>query len=117
MSSDRLNTNDYHRVRSTEPHLGPNPMRNQLTLLFPLLRICLVVLIFECIAPKPSLQTPHEVFTNSFHVRFVRDVSHQKAYQIAKRHGFVNIGSVSDRNELNIKQTNKRFLIFKFFTL
>lgn len=38
------------------------------------------------------------MFTNSFHVRFVRDVSHQTAHQIAKRHGFVNLGPVLGLN-------------------
>lgn len=94
MSPDRSSLCGCHRVSSTRPHLGPHPIRSQ-SALSPLLRLCLVVLVFGTISPKPSLQTPQEVFTNSFHVRFVRDVSHQTAHQIANQHGFVNLGPVS----------------------
>lgn len=58
-------------------------------------RICLIVLVIVAIVTPTTFSTPHEVFTNSFHVRFVRDVSHQTAHEIAKRYGFVNHGSVS----------------------
>lgn len=41
-----------------------------------------------------SEQNPHEVFTNSFHVRFRRDVNHHTAHLIANKHGFINLGPV-----------------------
>lgn len=58
-----------------------------------LVGICLFSLMVANITP--SLQTPAEVFTNTFHVRFVRDVQPDHVHQIAKRHGFVNLGPVS----------------------
>lgn len=58
-----------------------------------LLAICLLSLMVANIGP--STQTPAEVFTNTFHVRFVRDVQPDHVHQIAKRHGFVNLGPVS----------------------
>lgn len=46
------------------------------------------------VAVDRSEQNPHEVFTNSFHVRFRRDVNHHTAHLIANKHGFVNLGPV-----------------------
>lgn len=37
-----------------------------------------------------------EVFTNSFLVRFKRSVQHEEAHELALRHGFDNLGPVSD---------------------
>lgn len=69
------------------------------TLTLPLLLVglCAILLVPATSATSSSsVQTP-EVFTNTFHVRFTRDVSHHTAHQIAKRHGFVNLGPVSEQ--------------------
>lgn len=77
-----------HRKRT----LAPVPMT-----------LVLVVVVIASVWLQPVLtiqqvhspqQQPDEVFTNSFHVRFVRDVDHQEAHKVAKRHGFVNLGPV-----------------------
>ena len=39
-------------------------------------------------------QNPQEIFTNSFHIRFRRNVDQFDAHQIAKRYGFINLGPV-----------------------
>ncbi|OTF69600.1 amontillado-like protein [Euroglyphus maynei] len=52
----------------------------------------MAILLILIITVEQSIQNPQEVFTNSFHIRFRRDVDHQNAHQIAKRHGFINLG-------------------------
>lgn len=40
-------------------------------------------------------QTTADLFSNSFLVRFTRDLEPEEAHEVAKRHGFVNMGPVS----------------------
>ncbi|KAF7487868.1 Neuroendocrine convertase 2 [Sarcoptes scabiei] len=58
-----------------------------------------IVLIISLLEINPSngkmLQSkPLQVFTNSFHVKFRQDIDHRLAHRIAKRHGFINLGSI-----------------------
>lgn len=51
---------------------------------------CLAVSVLIAVAASS------EVFTNSFLVRFKRSVPRAEAHQVALRHGFDNLGPVSD---------------------
>ncbi|KAH9497819.1 Neuroendocrine convertase 2 [Dermatophagoides farinae] len=64
--------------------------------------IMLTILIIMIITVEQSLQFNHnnhnhhqnEVFTNSFQIRFRRNIDQQLAHQIAKKHGFINLGPI-----------------------
>ncbi|KAL3289214.1 hypothetical protein HHI36_003648 [Cryptolaemus montrouzieri] len=42
-----------------------------------------------------SVATGADLFSNSFLVKFKRDVNHKEAHEVAKRLGFVNMGPMS----------------------
>lgn len=48
------------------------------------------------------------VFTNSFLVRFRRNVDNDEAHQIAAKHGFINIGPVSTQFQFHKTTDNQQ---------
>jgi hypothetical protein len=42
-----------------------------------------------------GLSSGADLFSNSFLVKFRRDVNQEEAHEVASRHGFVNMGQVS----------------------
>lgn len=52
--------------------------------------IVTVVVLLVC-----DVSSTNDIFSNSFLVRFRRNVEQQEAHKIANKHGFVNMGPVS----------------------
>lgn len=54
-----------------------------------------VLLVIVAIIYVSDVSSSSDVFSNSFLVRFRRDVEQHEAHEIANKHGFVNVGPVS----------------------
>ena len=56
----------------------------------------MIITVEQSLQFTPNNHNHHqnEVFTNSFQIRFRRNIDQQLAHQIAKKHGFINLGPV-----------------------